>query len=62
MIKYNFLHNTIFFVNKNLIDYVQQVNLHMISSLIMIDSNNYLPRYNIKEVAPEKCAIGPLFQ
>ena len=62
MIKYNFLHNTIFFVNKNLIDYVQQVNLHMISSLIMIDSNNYLPRYNIKEVASEKCAIGPLFQ
>ena len=44
MIKYDLLHKTIFFVNKNSIDYAQQVNLHDISRIIMIDSNNYLPR------------------
>ena len=44
MIKYDFLHNTIFFVNKNLIDYALQVNLLKISRMIKIDSNNYLPR------------------
>ena len=44
MIKCDFLHNTIFFANKNLIDYAQQVSLHKICRMIMTDSNNYLPR------------------
>ena len=44
MIKYDFLHNTIFFVNKNLIDYAPQVSLHKISRMIMIESDNCLPR------------------
>ena len=30
MIKYDLLHITIFFVNKDLIDYAQQVSLHKV--------------------------------
>ena len=44
MIKYDLLHITIFFVNKDLIAYSKQAGLHKIQSMIMIDSNNYLPR------------------
>ena len=44
MIKYDLLHITIFFVNKDLIDYSKQASLHKIQSMIMIDSNNSLPR------------------
>ena len=44
MIKYDLLHITVFFVNKDLIDSSKQASLHKIQSMIMIDSNNYLPR------------------
>ena len=44
MIKYDLLHITIFFVNKDLIDYSKQASLHKIQRMIMIDSNNSLPR------------------
>ena len=44
MIKYDLLHITIFFVNKDLIDYSKQASLHTIQRMVMIDSNNSLPR------------------
>ena len=55
MIKYDLLHITIFFVNKDLIDYSKQADLHKVQRVIMI-----LFRGNIKEVAPEICAFVPL--
>ena len=42
VIKYDLLHITIFFVNKDLIDYSKQASLHKIQRMIMIDSNNSL--------------------
>ena len=44
MIKYDLLHITMFFGNKNFIGYSKQASSHKIQSMIMIDSNNYLPR------------------
>ena len=44
MIKYDLLHITVFFVNKDLIDFSKEASLHKIQRMIMVDSNNYLPR------------------
>ena len=44
MIKYDLLHIIIFFVNKDLIDCSKQASLHKIQRMVMIDSNNFLPR------------------
>ena len=44
MIKYDLLHITIFFVNKDFIDYSKQASLHKIQSMTMIHLNNSLPR------------------
>ena len=57
MIKYDLLHITIFFVNKDLIDYSKQTSLHKVQRMIVI---RY--RGSIKEVAPEICAFVPLFE
>ena len=44
MIKYDLLHKTIFFSNKDLIDYAQQVSFHKIKRMTVINLNDSLPR------------------
>ena len=44
MIKYDLLDINVFFVNNDLIDYSKQASLNKIQRMIVIDSNNYLPR------------------
>ena len=62
MIKHDLLHITIFFVNReDLIDYAQQISLQKIYRMIVINSNNS-HRHSIKEIAPQICAIVPLFE
>ena len=61
MIKHDLLHITIFFVNKDFIDYSKEVSLHKIQSMIIL-IQIILYRDSIKEVAPEICAFVPLFE
>ena len=61
MIKHDLLRITIFFLNKDFIDYSKQVSLHKIQRMIIL-IQIILYRDSIKEVAPEICAFVPLFE
>ena len=57
MIKYDLLHINTFLANKDLIDYSKQTTLQKIQRMIMIDSNNSLPRsqFSIQETSTRQC-------